>query len=261
MSRIFVGNLPSDIRESELDDLFYKYGRIRDIDIKQPARPPAFAFITYEHSSDAEAAVRGRDNYNYEGYRLRCEFARADRGGRDRDYRDDRRGRGGGRRTDYGIVITNLPKRCSWQDLKDFMRKVGDVVYADVDKHRGEGVVDFSNQEDMERAIRELDDTEFKNYDDSSYIRVKAARKRDRSRSRSADRSDHRDKDRGRRNRDRSRSAERERSRSRERKRSPSRSPSPVSSPKNGRRDSPDREKEEEEEDNRGNERNENTSD
>ena len=48
MPRVYVGNLPVDIRESELDDLFYKYGRIREIDIKRPPRPPAFAFITYD---------------------------------------------------------------------------------------------------------------------------------------------------------------------------------------------------------------------
>jgi arginine/serine-rich splicing factor 1/9 len=46
--RIYVGNLPIDIREREIDDLFYKYGRIRDIDLKTPARPPAFAFVTFE---------------------------------------------------------------------------------------------------------------------------------------------------------------------------------------------------------------------
>jgi RNA recognition motif-containing protein len=33
MARVYVGNLPVDIRERELEDLFYKYGRIRDIDI------------------------------------------------------------------------------------------------------------------------------------------------------------------------------------------------------------------------------------
>lgn len=48
MPRVYVGNLPVDIRESELDDLFYKFGRIREIDIKRPPRPPAFAFISYD---------------------------------------------------------------------------------------------------------------------------------------------------------------------------------------------------------------------
>ena len=33
-----VGNLPMDIRERDVEDLFYKYGRIRDIDLKTPNR-------------------------------------------------------------------------------------------------------------------------------------------------------------------------------------------------------------------------------
>lgn len=138
-------------------------------------------------------------------------------------------GRAGGRRTDYGVIVTNLPRGCSWQDLKDFMRKSGDVVYTDVDRY-GEGVVEFSNRDDMENAIRTLDDTEFRNYNDSSYIRVKPANKR-------RDRSNDRDGSRGRggsrddrsRSRDRKRSPSRSRSPSPRRDRSRSRSPSPRS--------------------------------
>lgn len=61
--------------------LYYRYGKIKDIDLKNPARPPRFGFITFESSLDAEDAVRGRDGYNYDGYRLRCEHARGDRRG------------------------------------------------------------------------------------------------------------------------------------------------------------------------------------
>lgn len=80
-ARIYVGNLPIDIKESELDDLFYKYGRIREIDLKTPARPPAFAFVSFDDVRDAEDAIRGRDGYNFDSYRLRCEFAKGDRRG------------------------------------------------------------------------------------------------------------------------------------------------------------------------------------
>lgn len=153
--------------------------------------------------------------------------------------------RRGGKRGDYGIIVTNLPRRCSWQDLKDFMRKVGDVVFVDVDRY-GEGVVEFSNRDDMDHALKTLDDTEFKSRDDSSYIRVKPAKKRDRSRSRS--RSDDKNDRKSRRDRDRSYSSER--SRSRERKRSPSKSPSRSRSPspKNSKKEK-DREEERREDD------------
>ena len=34
MSRVYVGNLPVDVRERELDDIFSRYGGISSIDIK-----------------------------------------------------------------------------------------------------------------------------------------------------------------------------------------------------------------------------------
>ena len=67
MSRIYVGNLPIDIKERELDDLFYKFGRIRDIEIKRPSRPPAYAFIEFDDRRDAEDAIRRRDRYDFDG--------------------------------------------------------------------------------------------------------------------------------------------------------------------------------------------------
>ena len=36
------------------------------------------------------------------------------------------------RRSEYRVMVTGLPSHCSWQDLKDFMRKVGDVTFANV---------------------------------------------------------------------------------------------------------------------------------
>eukprot|EP00850_Spirogloea_muscicola_P025676 SM003895S14655 [mRNA] locus=s3895:278:1299:+ [translate_table: standard] len=72
---IYVGNLPGDIREREVEDLFHKYGRIKDIDLKMPPRPPGYAFIEFEDPRDAEDAIRGRDGYNFDGYRLRVELA------------------------------------------------------------------------------------------------------------------------------------------------------------------------------------------
>lgn len=240
MSRIYVGNLPTDIRERELEDIFYKYGRIRDIQVKTPQRPPAFAFITFEDSRDAEDAVRGRDGYNFDGSRLRVEFANSDRGGGGGD-RDDRGGRSGdrdrggrgdrdrpapshgkgitGKRANFGVLISGLPRSCSWQDLKDFGRKAGDVVFADTDRN-GEGIIDFSNDADMRNAMRVLADEEFKNRFDKSVVTIRYANpdhgggggsKRSASRSRSRDR------------RGASRSGSRDRSPSRSRSRSPAR--------------------------------------
>ncbi|KAK3041942.1 hypothetical protein RJ639_002250 [Escallonia herrerae] len=68
---LYVGNLPGDVRERDVEDLFYKYGPIVEIDLKIPPRPPGYAFVEFEDPRDAEDAIRGRDGCKYDGQRLR----------------------------------------------------------------------------------------------------------------------------------------------------------------------------------------------
>ncbi|XP_019419543.1 PREDICTED: serine/arginine-rich splicing factor SR34B-like isoform X1 [Lupinus angustifolius] len=234
---IYVGNLPGDIREREVEDLFIKYGHIAQIDLKVPPRPPGYAFVEFEDAQDAEEAIRGRDGYDFDGHRLRVEIAHGGRGNtssRDR-HSGYSNGRGGGgrglsRRSDYRVQVTGLPSSASWQDLKDHMRKAGDVCFAQVfnDGGRGTtGIVDYTNYDDMKYAIKKLDDTEFRNAFSKAYVRVREYdSRRDSSRSPSRGRSH-------------SRGRSYSRSRSHSRGRSQSKSPkgksalhSPAKSPK-----------------------------
>ncbi|RZC51973.1 hypothetical protein C5167_020396 [Papaver somniferum] len=217
---LYVGNLPGDIREREVEDLFYKYGPIIDIDLKVPPRPPGYAFVevdpipravanymgalgevretgsSFEDARDAEDAIRGRDGYSFDGHRLRVELAH---GGRGQSSSIDRHssyssggGRGGvSRRSDYRVLVTGLPSSASWQDLKDHMRRAGDVCFSQVYREGSGtiGVVDYTNYDDMKYAIRKLDDSEFRNAFSRAYVRVKeydSRRSLSRSRSRSS---------------------------------------------------------------------------
>ncbi|CAM9331254.1 unnamed protein product, partial [Heterosigma akashiwo] len=56
--RIYCGNLPMDVREKDVEDLFYKFGKILQIELKKPVRPPAYAFIAFDDQRDAEDAIR-----------------------------------------------------------------------------------------------------------------------------------------------------------------------------------------------------------
>lgn len=242
-SRIYVGNLPMDMERRDVEDLFYKYGRIKDISVKNPPRPPSFAFVEFDDPRDAEDAVHGRNGYEYEGARLRVEMSKnrpsgrgADRGGADRDrfgdrerdrrdrrgsfdYRDDRRG--APRRSEFKLYVSGLPSRCSWQDLKDFMRSVGDVLFTKAED--GEGVVEFKDEADVNRALDTLDNKLFDNKFGDEECRIKLSKhapgRKDRSRSRSP------------KGRSRSRSSRRSRSRSRSSRRSRSRSKARSVSP------------------------------
>ena len=46
--RIYVGNLPPDIREKDIEDIFFKYGRITQIDLKNKSVGPPFAFVEFD---------------------------------------------------------------------------------------------------------------------------------------------------------------------------------------------------------------------
>ncbi|TVU47092.1 hypothetical protein EJB05_06672, partial [Eragrostis curvula] len=239
---IYVGNLPGDIREREVEDLFYKYGRIVDIDLKIPPRPPGYAFVEFEDPRDAEDAIAGRDGYNFDGHRLRVEAAHGGRGNASSHERSSGFGGGGPRRgvsrhSEYRVLVTGLPSSASWQDLKDHMRKAGDVCFSEVYREGGGtiGIVDYTNFDDMKYAIKKLDDTEFRNAFGRAYIRVKEYDgKRGRSSSRSPSRSYSRSRSRSRspsKSPRARRSASRSRSRSvSSRSRSPSKERSPSSS-------------------------------
>lgn len=139
------------------------------------------------------------------------------------------RGRGGGDggrssgrefrapNTGFRVLVRNLPSSASWQDLKDFIKQVVKPAYTNVTRERDSavGVVEFDSFDDMDRAIRSLDDAEFNNKFDTA--RVRLVEDRDGGRDRD-DRGGHgRGRSPRRRSPDRSPQRARERSRSNER--------------------------------------------
>ena len=161
------------------------------MDVRKPRSigAPAYAFVEFDDSRDAKDAVRGRDGYDVSGQKIKVEFnlpkkrgfggASGFRGGRcgfTRGPGGFTRDRGGGappRRSDFRVMVSGLPPTGSWQDIKDHMREAGDVVYTDVFRD-GMGIVEYSRKDDMEWALKNLDDSKFKSHEgETSYIRVK----------------------------------------------------------------------------------------
>ena len=103
------------MRTKDIEDIFYKYGKIKYIDLKNKRGPP-FAFVEYEDPLDAEDAIEGRDGYNLDGYKLRVEIQKGPRSGG--APRVSSRSGPPTRRSDYRCIITGLPPTGSWQDLK-----------------------------------------------------------------------------------------------------------------------------------------------
>jgi len=229
--KVYIGNLPEDIRDRDVEKLFKGYGRVENIVLKGN-----YGFVEFEDGRDAEDAVRDLDGTREFGNRLRLEHARDSKLSSRRRSPPRRRGNPPGRRTGYRLVVDNLSTKTSWQDLKDFMRQCGEITYTNTHHQRpGEGIVEFGSRDDMEYALDKLDGEEL----DGRRIRLleegggggAGGRGRSRSRSRSRRRSRTRSRSRrsrsrsnSRRSRSRSRSKVKSESKSRSRSRSRSRS-------------------------------------
>nr|XP_005994424.1 PREDICTED: serine/arginine-rich splicing factor 6 isoform X3 [Latimeria chalumnae] len=224
MPRVYIGRLSYHVREKDIQRFFSGYGKLLEIDLKN-----GYGFVEFEDSRDADDAVYELNGKDLCGERVIVEHARGPR--RDRDgysyssrsgYSSRRSGRdkyGPPVRTEYRLIVENLSSRCSWQDLKDFMRQAGEVTYADAHKERtNEGVIEFRSYSDMKRALEKLDGSEI----NGRKIRLIEDKPRHRrsysgSRSRSRSRSRRRSRSRSRRS-SRSRSRSRSRSQSKDRK-------------------------------------------
>ncbi|PIO59258.1 SPOC domain protein [Teladorsagia circumcincta] len=72
---LFVGNMPSDIRESEIRKVFERYGKIEDIDIKTPANTDAaYAFVMFQNLEQAMEAKHGEHDRSIRPGSVRCKI-------------------------------------------------------------------------------------------------------------------------------------------------------------------------------------------
>ncbi|XP_015127398.1 serine-arginine protein 55 isoform X11 [Diachasma alloeum] len=248
-TRVFVGGLTYRVRERDLEKFFRKYGRIKEVAMKN-----GFAFVEFDDYRDADDAVYELNGKELLGERITVERARGTPRGSDQwRYGDSRGGHGDSRRsrddtrhdrygpptrTEYRLTVENLSTRVSWQDLKDYMRQAGEVTYADAHKQRrNEGVVEFATYSDLKNAIDKLDDTELNGRrirlveDKRRGRRSRSSSSRSRSRSRSHSRRRSRSRSRSRRSsRSRSRRSSRSKSRAHSKSKSKSKSKSPERS-------------------------------
>lgn len=68
--KLYVGNMPSNARNSDLKDLFEKFGRVLECDVLKE-----FAFVHMEDSSDGKAAIAGLNDTLWKGSRIRVEVS------------------------------------------------------------------------------------------------------------------------------------------------------------------------------------------
>lgn len=160
--RLYFGNLDPSISQQELEDECKRFGKVTSVWVAR--NPPGFAFVEYEDLRDAEDCVNSLNDNRLGQQRVKVQFARnkgknaapagGGKGGADAGGGSFKTT--GGNAHKHRAILKNLPATFSWKELKDEMRRIGDVIYADVDQ-QGDGVVEFATVDDLEYAVRKLD--------------------------------------------------------------------------------------------------------
>ncbi|KAK3593953.1 hypothetical protein CHS0354_040687 [Potamilus streckersoni] len=71
--KVYIGDLGYGAAKQELEDVFGRYGRLKNVWVAR--NPPGFAFVEFEDPRDAEDATRALDGTRINGRRVRVEMS------------------------------------------------------------------------------------------------------------------------------------------------------------------------------------------
>ncbi|KAL6005653.1 Serine/arginine-rich splicing factor rs31 [Asimina triloba] len=145
MRPVFVGNFDYETRQSDLERLFSRYGRVERVDMKS-----GFAFVYFSDERDAEDAIRALDDtsFGYNKCRISVEWSRGERGPR---YRDGSRSTANMKPSKTLFVINFDPIHTRIRDIERHFEPYGKVLHVRI--RRNFAFVQFENQEDATKAL------------------------------------------------------------------------------------------------------------
>jgi RNA recognition motif-containing protein len=166
--RVYVGNLSWDVTWQELKEHMQSAGEVvfAEIITEHNGRSKGCGIVHYATEAEAQQAISTLVHTELKG---RTIFVREDRegnaGGSSGHTGGSGRGQNSSGSNNASVYVWNLSYDTSWQDLKDHMRKAGNVDQAtiltdDDGTSIGCGTVVYQKHQDAQRAIRELQDSE-----------------------------------------------------------------------------------------------------
>ncbi|KAK4488692.1 hypothetical protein RD792_004468 [Penstemon davidsonii] len=180
MRPIFCGNFGFDTRQSDLERLFSKYGRVERVDMKSGKNllkladatidcncvmqllfcitsashashlSSGFAFVYFEDERDAKDAIRDLDNtpFGYDRRRISVEWAKGERG-------RNPEGRAPNQRPTKTLFVINFdPVQTRDRDIERHFEPYGKVLNVRV--RRNFAFVQFETQEDATKALDKI---------------------------------------------------------------------------------------------------------
>ncbi|KAK2198140.1 bifunctional RNA-binding domain superfamily/RNA recognition motif domain/Nucleotide-binding alpha-beta plait domain superfamily [Babesia duncani] len=145
-NKVFVGNLSDSVTEADVAHAFQKFGPLNRVEFRKK-----YALVDFIKARDADLAIYEMNGQLFYGSRIRVQ-PHCDLNKRPSFTREPN--------LPCQITVLNLDASVSWQDLKDFSRRAGNVQYASI-LTKGQqrfGLVEFTNDQEVQRALEQLND-------------------------------------------------------------------------------------------------------
>ncbi|KAL6124209.1 hypothetical protein ACLB2K_076724 [Fragaria x ananassa] len=154
MKPIFCGNLDFDARQSDVERLFNKYGKVDRVDVKS-----GFAFVYMDDERDAEYAIRklDRTEFGRKGRRLRIEWTKHERVIRRPD--DSKKPPANTKPSKTLFVINFDPIHTRTRDLEKHFDLYGKIMNIRI--RRNFAFIQYESQEDATKALEATNSSKF----------------------------------------------------------------------------------------------------
>jgi RNA recognition motif-containing protein len=163
--RVYIGNLSWDVAWQDLKDHMRQAGDVVHAEVicEQSGRSKGCGIVEFATDEEAKEAIRAFTDTELKG---RMIFVREDRESASAGAAGGQHA-GGGHVQNTSVYVWNLANETNWQELKDHMRKAGNVDQATIltdpeGQSIGCGVVVYQRAHEAARAIRELQGSELK---------------------------------------------------------------------------------------------------
>ena len=153
---IYLGGLPPDVDKYELNQFILSQGKFNIDEMMTKNTPKPFAYIKFKTKEEAQEALKVLHLKEFKNYIIKAEPFKSNKN-KDKQ------------KSNTNLFVKNLPKDCTPKEVFEIFSKFGTIDSIELKSAPngeciGYGYVDFTTEENANKAIEGLDQTKFKNH-------------------------------------------------------------------------------------------------
>ena len=153
---IYLGGLPPDVDKYELNQFILSQGKFNIEEMMTHNGKKSFAYIKFKTKEEANEALKVLNLKEFKNYIIKAEPFKSSN-------KKDKQ------KFNTNLFVKNLPKDCTPKDVFEIFSKFGTIDSIELKNAPngeciGYGYVDFTTEEDANKAMEALDQTKFKDH-------------------------------------------------------------------------------------------------